>query len=97
MFDREENGVITHADLKFVMPELEVKIIGVEMTEILKEADSSAPTYFTKGGYPDTPAMFPSSSTSNTLRVPMNCRHTYICHRYYISSSMVSVSVQYML
>ena len=41
VFDREKNGVITHADLKFVMSQLGEKLTDEEVTEMLKEADSS--------------------------------------------------------
>ena len=40
VFDREKNGVVTHADLKFVMAQLGEKLTDEEVSEMLKEADS---------------------------------------------------------
>ncbi|KAL4237816.1 hypothetical protein ACF0H5_002528 [Mactra antiquata] len=41
IFDRENNGFITHADLKFVMCQLGEKLTDEEVSEMLKEADVS--------------------------------------------------------
>ena len=50
VFDRENNGVVTHADLKHVMGQLGEKLTDEEVSEMLKEADTKERGYITWDG-----------------------------------------------
>ena len=50
VFDRENNGFVTHADLKFVMGQLGEKLTDEEVNEMLKEADVREKGHITWNG-----------------------------------------------